>query len=114
MTLQVVEGLTRCCGALIGEEERERMPERVEKMAPFLKRYPNRGVARLLQLGFLEGFIIPCQLRAAPPMAANLWSSLLHPEVISEKLFKEMYKTSVKISTLAKYKMKTLKVIISS
>lgn len=70
--------------------EKGMTPVRVRKMAPFLRRYPNREAAELLELGFTEGFKLHCQLLAAPPLADNLRSAREHPEVVTKKLFKEI------------------------
>lgn len=67
-----------------------RTPVRVERMRPFLSRYPDRKAAQLLEAGFAFGFKIPCSLTAAPPMVTNLRSALLHPTVVSEKIEKEV------------------------
>lgn len=65
-------------------------PVRVERMRPFLSRYPDKHAAQLLDSGFTSGFKIPCSLEAAPPIAKNLRSALAHPTVVAEKLGKEI------------------------
>lgn len=60
-------------------------PVRVERMLPFLSKYPDRGAARFLESGFTEGFKIPCSLAIVPPMARNLKSALQHQEVVGNK-----------------------------
>lgn len=65
-------------------------PVKVGSMCPFLNRYPDRAAARLLELGFSEGFRIPCSLQSIPPVARNLRSAFGHPWVVSEKLAKEV------------------------
>lgn len=62
----------------------------VERMRPFLGKYPDRQAARLLEEGFTVGFRIPCNLAAVPPVPKNLKSALQHPEVVLEKLQKEV------------------------
>ena len=62
----------------------------VERMRPFLGRYPDRAAALSLERGFSVGFSIPCKLAVVPPVARNLRSALQHPEVVSEKLRKEV------------------------
>lgn len=63
---------------------------KARRMAPFLRCYPNREVALLLELGFSEGFRIHSHFRVAFPIANNLRPSSLHPEVVTKKLFKEV------------------------
>lgn len=70
--------------------EKGMMPVRLERMLPFLNRYLVRVAAHLLETGFKEGFRIPSSLREVLPVAENLRSALLHPEVVSAKLFKEV------------------------
>lgn len=65
-------------------------PVRLEKMLPFLNRYPDRAAAQLLESGFREGFQIPSSVREIQPVAENLRSALRHPEVVSAKLSKEV------------------------
>ncbi|XP_072286680.1 uncharacterized protein [Pyxicephalus adspersus] len=67
-----------------------RTPVMVERMAPFLNRYPDRAAPRLLELGFKEGFRIPCSLGAPPPRVRNLKSTLARPSVVTAKLAKEV------------------------
>lgn len=67
-----------------------RTPVRVEKMHPFLDRYPDREAAQVLGQGFSDGFRIPASLVISPPMARNLHSVLQHPEGVSEKLRKKV------------------------
>ena len=59
-------------------------------MRPFLGRYPDRRAAAMLERGFSVGFLIPCELGVVPPVPRNLRSALLHPDVVSEKLRKEV------------------------
>lgn len=63
---------------------------RVERMRPFLSRYPDRAAAAILEAGFTSGFRIPCSLATTPPEAQNLKSAMQHPAVVSEKLGKEV------------------------
>lgn len=66
------------------------MPVKIEKMLPFLNRYPDIAVAGLLEEGFREGFYIPSEVQEVPPISTNVCSALLHQEVVSAKLFKEV------------------------
>lgn len=68
------------------------MPVKVEKMSPFLNRYPGRVAAGLLVAGFREGFHILSEVREVPSVSYSLHSALLHPEpeVVSAKLSKEV------------------------
>lgn len=59
-------------------------------MSPFLSRYPDWLAARLLQVGFTEGLFFPCSLLQIRPAADNLRSAMLHSEVVSEKLSREV------------------------
>lgn len=70
--------------------EKGMTPVKVEKMAPYLSRYPNRGAACTLWLGFKEGFPISSELADIPPVLANLRSAYEHPDVVSSKLQKEV------------------------
>lgn len=65
-------------------------PVKVERMQPFLSKYPKRKAALLITEGFREGFKIPCSLAVVPPVARNLKSALQHPGVVGEKLEKEV------------------------
>lgn len=56
--------------------ERGRTPVRVEKMAPFLSRYPDKAAAQFLMQGFTDGFPIPCSLSSIPPVVCNLHSAI--------------------------------------
>lgn len=69
---------------------RGRTPVWVERMLPFLSRYPDRAMAATLEAGFTSGFRIPCSLATIPPEAKNLLSALLHSVVVSDKLGKEV------------------------
>lgn len=59
-------------------------------MLPYLREYPNREAAVLLESGFRDGFIIPCSSVSAVECSRNLASVLLRPEVVAEKLAKEV------------------------
>lgn len=86
----VAEAVTRC---LVASNKEKTILEMlrvkgttlvmVERMLPFLNRYPDRAAARLLELDFTEGFWIP-------PVSKKLHSALLHPSVVSKKFCKEM------------------------
>lgn len=82
--------LSKCFrdGVKVVEESlrtRGKTPVLVERMRPFLSRYPDREAAQLLDSGFESGFKIPCSLEVAPPLAKNLQSALMHPSVVAEK-----------------------------
>lgn len=62
----------------------------VERMRPFLGRYPDKKAAGLLEIGFMDGFRIPGNLEVVPPLSRNLKSALLHSDVVSTKLHKEV------------------------
>lgn len=70
--------------------EKGTMPVKVEKMLPFLNRYPDTAMVELLEAGFREGFCIPSEVREIPPVSGNLHSTLLHQEVVSAEVFKEV------------------------
>lgn len=70
--------------------EKGKTPVRVGKMFPFLSRYPDQESARLLGEGFTGGFRIPCTLTGVPPVSPNLQLALQFPEVVLEKLSKEV------------------------
>lgn len=63
---------------------------RVEKLAPYLSRYPNRFVAQFLWHGFKDVFPFPSSLSSIPPMSGNLKSAYVHPEVVSGEFKKEV------------------------
>lgn len=97
MNALVVGEPTRCPGVSNKEKAwleslrtRGMMLVKVEKMHPFLDRYPDREAAQILGRGVLEGFRIPAQLVVSPSMARNLCSAMQHPEVVLEKLRKEV------------------------
>lgn len=60
---------------------------KVQKMLPYLREYPDRLAAELLESGFRDGFSIPCVLAGE---FRNLSSVSFRPEVVSTKLFKEV------------------------
>lgn len=62
----------------------------VERIWPFLGRYPDREAAQLFNEGFTEGFRIPCKLEVVPLVSQNLHSAMQHSDVVSEKLHKEV------------------------
>lgn len=65
-------------------------PVRVERMRPFLEVYPNRSDARFLESGFRDGFSIPATGFGPVAFVKNLPSVRLRPEVVSDKLVKEV------------------------
>lgn len=95
MSVRVAKEHIPCQNASREEEnrvtlEKEKTPVKVEKMAPYLSRYPNREAARTLWLGFEEGFPIPSELADVPPVSANLRSAYDYSDVVSSKLQKEV------------------------
>lgn len=64
----------------------------VQKMLPYLRAYPDRGAAALLEQGFRDGFRIPCESVARVESFRNLSSVFLRPEVVSDKLASEVAK----------------------
>lgn len=54
--------------------EKGTTPVKLEKMLPFLSRYPDRVVAGLLEAGFKEGFRIRSAVREVSP---HLWEFTL-------------------------------------
>ncbi|CAJ0965846.1 unnamed protein product [Ranitomeya imitator] len=65
-------------------------PVRLDEMAPFLDRFPDRPKAELLFSGFRDGFRIPAPAFSIPQVVRNLKSAVLHAAVVSEKLSKEV------------------------
>lgn len=59
-------------------------------MLPYLEMYPNREAARLLGEGFSVGFQIPSRAVGDGSACRNLRSALVRPEVVGEKLAKEV------------------------
>lgn len=59
-------------------------------MLPHLRVYPDREAAEFLSSGFRDGFRIPCSNSGAVSDLRNLSSVLAHPEIVSEKLGKEV------------------------
>lgn len=70
--------------------EKGKTPVMGKRMVPFLRRYPNRNAAKLLELGFTEGFKFNSRLQVVPPVADNLKSAREHACIVTEKLFKEV------------------------
>lgn len=59
-------------------------------MLPWLDIYPDRAAAELLRAGFSEGFFIPFVLSRLPVFARNLKSARENPEILHDKVFKEV------------------------
>lgn len=59
-------------------------------MLPWLSIYPDRAAAELLRSGFSEGFFIPYVLSRVPMFADNLKSARENPEVLRDKVGKEV------------------------
>lgn len=59
-------------------------------MLPYLRAYPDRAAAVLLEEGFRDGFQIPCSALENLPVCGNLKSVLLRPEVVTSKLATEV------------------------
>lgn len=62
----------------------------VLRMLPYLREYPDRQAAAFLESGFTLGFPIPCSSASSDVVPRNLSSVRLRPEVVSEKLRKEV------------------------
>lgn len=62
----------------------------LEKMQGYLDRYPDRKAASLLEAGFRYGFRIPSEVPLVPRCLRNLRSAYEHPEVVGDKLLKEV------------------------
>lgn len=62
----------------------------MSRMLPFLREYPIKEAALLLSEGFSEGFRIPCSSPVLGSEARNLVSALSRPEVLFDKLAKEV------------------------
>lgn len=67
-----------------------RTPVSVQRMRPWLDIYPDREAAELLDAGFSQGFFIPYVLSRVPVFANNLKSARENPQVLREKVFKEV------------------------
>lgn len=59
-------------------------------MEPWLASYPRQSAAELLRSGFLHGFFIPFQLSWSPVFSDNLRSAREQPQVLRDKLAKEV------------------------
>lgn len=59
-------------------------------MGPWLDNYPRSEAAATLQDGFTHGFFIPFNLSWSPVLADNLRSARDLPEVLREKVGKEV------------------------
>lgn len=70
--------------------EKGMTPVKLERMLPFLNKYPDRAAAGLLEAGFREGFKIPSTVPMVPPVSDNLRLALRHQGVVSAKLNKEV------------------------
>lgn len=77
-----------------GEEAKLRLrgstPVKVQEMLPFLREYPDRAAAELLEFGFRDGFRIPCVSATLAGEFRNLSSVSVRPEVVSAKFLKEV------------------------
>lgn len=69
-------------------QEKGMTPVKLEEIRAFLSRYPDQAAAQLLEAGFADGFVILCSLARIPPMADNLRSTRMRPDVVSDKLGK--------------------------
>lgn len=65
-------------------------PLRLEKMLDYLHRYPDKGAVQLLEEGFRMGFHKPSLVHDFCSVHKYLSSAKGHPEVVSEKLQKEV------------------------
>lgn len=65
-------------------------PVRLERMVGYLRRYPDRRAAVLLEEGFRYGFKIPTAVAPSGAFRGNLHSAREHPGVVGEKLEKEV------------------------
>ncbi|XP_069595134.1 uncharacterized protein [Ranitomeya imitator] len=65
-------------------------PVSVERMGPWLDKYPNKSAAGQLRSGFSYGFFIPFNWSPEPQSAPNLQSARELPNVLAEKLGKEI------------------------
>ncbi|XP_069816798.1 uncharacterized protein [Dendropsophus ebraccatus] len=68
----------------------QRTPVCAAAMEPWLNLYPNKQEADQLRFGFTFGFFIPFILSRNPLFADNLKSARDHPEVLKEKMRKEV------------------------
>lgn len=59
-------------------------------MRPHLRVYPDRVAAAILEDGFRDGFRIPCADLSPLPVCGNLKSVRMRPEVVTEKLGREV------------------------
>ncbi|XP_077119507.1 uncharacterized protein LOC143775353 isoform X2 [Ranitomeya variabilis] len=62
----------------------------VERMGPWLDKYPNKSAAAQLRSGFSYGFFIPFNRSLESQSAPNLQSARELPNVLAEKLGKEI------------------------
>ncbi|OCT94608.1 hypothetical protein XELAEV_18012290mg [Xenopus laevis] len=66
-------------------------PVILSAMLPYLRVYPNQQKAKILESGFSEGFIIPTDnTKWSPVEVDNLKSDKKYPEIVREKLLKEL------------------------
>lgn len=63
---------------------------KVSSMLPFLSVYPNKEAALLLSEGFSVWFCLTCSSSIPDGEARNLLSALSRPEVVLDKLTKEV------------------------
>lgn len=60
-------------------------------MLPYLKLYPDKQTAEVIEFGFSFGFQIPADdCKWFPVLVNNLKSAALHPEIVANKLWKEL------------------------
>ncbi|XP_069590448.1 uncharacterized protein [Ranitomeya imitator] len=91
------EVITGCRSASREEDRRDLRvlkkgvtPVRLEEMEHFLNKYPDKEAAKLLRDGFREGFKIPFVEMEVRLSTKNLKSAREFPEVVTEKLHKEV------------------------
>lgn len=59
-------------------------------MVGYLRKYPERQTAELSEEGFLSGIKIPSVVSSSGAVCVNLRSAREHPDVVREKLYKEV------------------------
>ncbi|KAM4045102.1 uncharacterized protein ACNLHF_008919 isoform 3-T3 [Anomaloglossus baeobatrachus] len=69
---------------------KEKTPVKVEEMGPWLDQYPNKSAAACLRVGFTYGFFIPFVFSSCPMFSRNLKSAVQYPQVVADKIAKEV------------------------
>lgn len=77
----------RCPGMLV---RKAKTPVSLTRMLPWLDRYSDCTMVHLLINGFKEGFLVPLFSKKGCTLVKNLHSAVIHPEIVQDKISKEV------------------------